>query len=423
MKIDSTNKNGSTLEIIIELSGEEVSAIQKQAAVNLSSEKSIPGFRAGKAPYDLVKKYLGAPVLEEEELLLAVKKFYIPHVFDNTIEVVGRPKVDLVSQEPYKFKVIADLFPEVTLGQWEKLSVNKKPVKVDETRVAKLIDELRESRATEALADKAITLGDRITMDFQVSVDNVVIDGGAAKDYSIIVGKGQLVPGFEDNLIGLKANEEKKFDIKFPEDYHKNLAGKQAQVKVTVKSVLERKLPEVNDEFAKNLGTFESVKELQDKLRENLTDELNVEENNRVEREMFESMLGVAKFTPIPQALIDSEIEQMIAEFSHGISHQGIPFEEYLQSLKKTVEDLKKEFVEPATKRVKVALIIKEVSKQEKLEATEEEVQEDIDKALAYHDYDEKIKNRVETADYRERVKHFLTNKKVVDWLKEKLVK
>ncbi len=422
MQIITNKKDGGNLELAFELSQDEVLKIQTQAAVNLSTDKSIPGFRPGKAPYDLVKKYLGAEVVKEE-LLLAVKKYYLPHIVENEIEVVGRPKVDMVSESPFQFKVVGELFPTVDLGKWEKVKVTKKEVVVSDAKVEKVVDDLRGSRATEALADKAAAMGDKITLDFQVAVDNVVIDGGAAKDYSMIVGKGQMVPGFEDNLVGLKAGEKKKFNLTFPAQYHKNLAGREAEVNVTIKSVFNRVLPELNDDFAKGLGQFKTFKELKEKLGENLLEEGKVEEENRVEREMFEQMLKGASFSTIPKFLIDSEIEQMIAEFSHGITHQGIKFDEYLLSLKKTVDDLKKEFIQPATKRIQVALMIKEIGKEQKLEATDGEVQEDINKALEYHNHDEIIKAKVETADYRERIKNFLTNKKVVDWIKSKLVK
>lgn len=423
MKIEVNKKNNGSLEVVIELDSKEMESIRNQAAINLSTAKTISGFRQGKAPYDLVKKYLGASAVAEEELLLAVRKFYLLYILDNEIEVVGRPKVDLVSSDPYKFKVITELFPTVNLGKWEKVRVARKSLSVSEDKVEKLVEEIRENRASEALKDKPVARGDRIAMDFTVSVDNVVIDGGQANDYSIVVGKGQLVPGFEDNLVGLKTGEKKKFDLKFPDNYHKNLAGRLAQVAVAIKSVWERKLPEVTDDFVKSLGKFSSPQDLENKLKDNLLEEAKVEEENRVEREMFEGLLASSSFSDIPEDLIKNEVEQMIAEFSHGITHQGVPFEEYLQSLKKTVDDLRKEFVEPAIKRVKVALIIQTVGKQQKLEASDEEVQEDINKALAYHNYDEEIRSRVATADYRARVKSFLTNKKVVDWLKNKLVR
>ena len=421
MKADHKKQAGGRIQVTIELTPEEYQKIKTQAAVNVSQVKTLPGFRAGKAPYDVVAKYYG-PDLEQEESLMAVKKYYLPYLEEQTWQTIGQPKIKHLSFNPFVFEVVSDILPEVKLGNWPKIKIQSQPVVVLPEKVDKVLHDLRNSRASEALTDRPVELGDRIIMDFTVSVDGVAVDGGAANDYSIIMGRSQLVLGFENNLIGAKAGETKKFELKFPDDYNKNLAGKEAQVTAKIKSVFKRALPEVNDEFAKNLGKFSSLKELKDRLEKNLHDEAAEAEVMRQERAMFDALLKVAEFEEIPESLVKNEVEQMINEFSQGITNQGLVFEDYLQSIKKSVDDLKKDFRDAGLKRVKTALIIRQIGQENKIEATNDQVEDELGHLLEHFASQPEVMAKLDAADYREHLKDTLTNQQVVKWLKDKLV-
>ncbi len=423
MEINSNKQAGGLLILKFILTPAEHEAIKMQAAINLSNSHNISGFRQGKAPYEVVKKHLGETAVLDEELMLAVKKYYLPYLQDNNIEVVGRPEIKLLTPQPLVFEVISPLLPEVKLGSWEKIKINRPTISVTDDQVTTLLNQLRESRASEALADKPVTDNDRVVLDFQVSVDGVAIEGGQANDYSVIIGRKQLVPGFEENLLGLKAGSSKNFSLKFPADYHKNLAGKTGQVAAKIKAIYARNIPEASDDFAKIVGKFSSLADLREKLKKNLLQEVEQEREIKIEKEMFDKMLVLAKFSDIPEVLILNEVEQMIHEFSHSISAQGINFVEYLKSINKTKEDLQREFKESASKRVKVALLVQEIGKSNNLSIDDNEVEEEISKILDHYSHDENMKKKIDTADYRERIRSILTNQKVVNWLKNRLVK
>lgn len=421
MKVDFKKQAGGKVQVTVELTLDEYQKVKDQAAVNVSQVKPLPGFRAGKAPYEVVAKHYKAD-LDQEESLIAVKRYYLPYLEEQTWQTIGQPKIKHVSYNPFVFEVVSDILPEVKLGPWQKIKIQSQPVVVLPEEVDKVLNDFRNSRASEALADKAIEAGDRIVMDFQVAVDGVAVDGGVANDYSLIVGQRQLVPGFEDNLLGAKSGETKKFNLKFPEDYHKNLAGKVAQVTAKLKSVYKRTLPEANDEFAKNLGTFLSLDDLKNKLNKNLIDEAQVAESNRQERAMLDEMVRVAEFSDIPEGLVDNEVEQMISEFSQGITNQGLKFEDYLQSIKKTIDNLRQDFRNAGLKRVKIALIIREISKENKIVAIDEQIEDELGNLLEHFASQPDVMAKLDTVDYREHLKNVLTNQQVVKWLKDRLV-
>ncbi len=422
MQIETTKKPGSQIELVFSLSEEEYYKIKNQAAINVSQKHKIAGFREGKAPYEVIVKQLGKEVLQDEELILAVRRYYLPYLAEHNLEVVGKPEVKLVNSSPFVFTVISPLLPEVNLGQWEKIKLNHRPIKVVTGEVDKVINDLRNSRASEALVDREAKLGDLVKLDWQIAVDGVSIDGGQGKDYSVILGQGNLLPGFEDNLVGLKTGQSKEFEVTFPQNYQKHLAGKQGKVQTKIKAVYERTLPELTDEFAKLLGRFTSVSDLRAKIKANLEKEAQVAEEDRLERELFEEFLKIATITDIPKILITNETEKMIEELTHAVEQNGLEFSEYLKSLGKTKEQLKQEFKEQAIKRIKTALIIRKLSQQYNLVVDDKVVDEQIAVATQYLQDNDIRHDYFNSADYRDYVKNVLTNRLVVEWLKDKLV-
>ncbi|MFZ5391489.1 MAG: trigger factor [Patescibacteria group bacterium] len=414
---------GGKLKIIFELTEAEVVRMRQRAVATISQDYKVDGFRPGKVPLEVVKQKLGAETIDQETLLAAVKEYYPKVVEENNLDVIGRPTLHLEKTEPFVFSLEVAKLPAVDLAKWEKVSLVRSSIVVGAEEVDKVVNEIRANRATEIAGLEPVKVNDRVVMDFVVSVDKVAIEGGSQNDYSIIVGKGQLVPGFEDNLLGLKSGEEKNFSITFPKDYHKPLAGKLAEVKVKVKQVLARTLPEFNDDFAKGLGYFSSATDLTDKIKKNILDEKTAEAEMRLEREMLSQLVEVAKFGDLPEELVDREAKAMVHELKHSLEHRGLNWVDYLASLKKDEDALLKEFNPQAVRRVKVALLIRQFVKQFKLEVAKEEVEAEFKKILQSYQHDPKMMADLQTDDYKDYVRSNLTNKKVVDWLKEKLVK
>ncbi len=423
MKHTIEEVKGGKLKVTFELTEAEADKMRQRGVQAIAQDYKIDGFRPGKVPPEVIKQKLGQAAIDQEALLAAAKEYYPKVVEENNLDVIGRPEINLDKIEPFSFSLVVAKLPEVDLGKWDKVSLTRSKIEVAEEEVGKVIQEIRDNRSSEAASLEPLKLGDRVVMDFVVLVDKVAIEGGSQNDYSIIVGKGQLIPGFEDNLIGLKPGEDKTFSITFPIDYHKTLAGKPAEVKVKIKQVLNRILPELNDDFAKGLGYFSSLQDLQDKIKQNILEEKTSAEEVKLERELLSKLVEQAKFGELPDTLVDRECKAMVHELKHSLEHRGLDWMEYLSSIKKDEEALLKEFNPQAIRRVKVALITRQLVKEFKLEVADEEVEMEFKKVLQSYQHNPKMMADLQTDDYKDYLRSNLTNKKVIGWLKEKLVK
>lgn len=417
-----TPVSGGKVQITVTLSPAEKDKFTLRALRKAGNDINIKGFRPGHIPDDVVRKQVGEEVLQQETMWEAVKELYLDLIKSFDFEVIGQPNLALQSTDPFIIHLTVARLPEVNLGKWEKIKIKKQDIKVPEEDIIKVIDQIRDSRASEAAVAREAKMGDRLEMDFDVSLGGVTIEGGKQVGYPTILGSGQLVPGFEDNLIGLKADEEKRFDITFPGSYRPDLAGKKAQVWAKVKQVFERTLPELTDEFVKGLGKFESAQDFTDKLKQNLHDEKSAHEEQRIERAMLEAIVDGATFGEIPESLLLSEAEQMLHELKHGIEEKGIEWSQYLTSINKDETSLKAEFSKPADRRVKVALIVRAFAKKENLYADEHAIDQEIAHSLEHYGNDERMVAHLNSADYRSYVSQVLTNRQVIEWLKKKLV-
>ncbi len=413
---------GGKLKVTFTLSAEEKQRLEERALKSLATEANFSGFRPGKVPVDLVRSRISEATLTQEMLEQAIRKYYPEVVKQEKLEVVGSPEAKFISAEPFSFSLEVAKLPEVHLGSWHKARVKRNKVKVEPHEVEAVLQDLRESRATEAAVTRAARSGDRAEIDFEVSVDRVVIDGGKGAKYPLILGKGQLIPGFEDNLVGLTPGEEKAFELTFPENYKKGLAGKRANVRAKLLQVFERTLPELTDAFANSLGKFVSLDDLKTKVNENLLEERKVQEDARLEREVIDAVLGHSKFGELPEALVTNELSRMMHEFQHELFERGVEWAQYLTSIGKTEGDLQREFRPQAEKRVKVALLIRAFAREQQLEADAMDIDQDIAETLERHRGDDRMRAQLETADYRDYVKSILTNRRVLAWLKDKLV-
>ncbi|MFA5188179.1 MAG: trigger factor [Patescibacteria group bacterium] len=420
-KYDLKKLPKSQVEILVTISFEELKPFLEKATQQLSEQTKIDGFRPGKVPLEILKKKVGEMKILEEAAALAVEKSYVEIATKEKLEPLGSPKIDfekLAADNDFVYKATVNLIPEIKVGDYKSVKIKEKEINVSDEEIDKIINEVRNQKATEVLENKPVGKGDRVEIDFDIFRDNVPIEGGAQKKYPLVIGSGQFIPGFEEQLIGLQTNEAKEFEIKFPEKYHNAmLAGKPAKFKVKMLAVYKRTLPELNDEFAKSLG-IETLDKLKEQIRHNVLHEEHHKEEERVEIELLEKLIDKSQFGEIPDVLINSEVNKMIQELEANIARQGLKFEDYLKHLNKTTEQMKLEFVPQAIKRVKGALLTRAIFLAEKMEIPESEIDQEIEATgKMYQQYPDMLKN-LQTREYRDYITNMIGNHKVMDFLK-----
>ena len=415
----------SQAEITVTISHEELSPFLEKAAIDISQQTKIEGFRPGKVPHEILKQRIGEMKIYEEAAALALQKSYVEIITKEKLEPLSSPKIDFEKLAPnndFVYKAIVDLIPEVQVGDFKAIKVKEKAIDITETDINKVFDELKNLRATEVLEDKTIAQGDKVEIDFDVFRDNVPIENGAEKKYPLVIGSSHFIPGFEEQLIGLKTNEAKEFELKFPAEYHqKMLAGQTAKFKVKVLAVYKRTFPEINDDFAKTLGQ-ETVAQLKEQIEHNLEHEEHHKEEERIEVELLEKIIAKSKFGEIPDTLINAEALKMIQELEANVSNQGLKFEDYLKHLNKTREQLKLDFVPQAIKRVQSALLMRQIFFQEKIEITEQDIDQELEIIKRSYGSSPEIVKNLQTPEYRDYLRNMIGNRKVMDFLKTNCV-
>ncbi len=426
MKIELKKLPRGQAELMIELTVEEYQPFLDQAAKIISENVKIPGFRPGKAGFNIVKQKVGEGQIWQEAIEPAIQKTFLKALEEKKLITVGQPEIDIVKLAPGNpiiYKVKINILPEVKLPDYSKIKISKKPIVLKEEKIKETISNLQKMRAKEYLVDRKSQKGDKVEIDFETFLDKIPIDHGQQKSFPIMIGEGSFIPGFEDQIMGLSSGEEKKFSLEFPKNYHqKNLAGQKADFKVKMMAVFELKLPEINDDFAKSLGKFETVKELENQIKDNLEKEASIKEEQRLEEELIENIVSQSKFTEIPDFLVNNEGRRMIEELEYNISKEGLKFDDYLAHIKKTKEDLLLDFAPQAVKRVKSALVLKEIEQREKIKVSDREVDQEIENILSSYPGDNQAEQKLKTPSYRRYLKNIIASKKTIDFLKSKMV-
>jgi len=424
MQVTKKDLEKSQIELTVELSLEEFNPFIEKGAEKVSQEVKIEGFRPGKVPLDILKQKIGEMTILEEAAHLAINKTIDEAIEKNTMErqAIGQPQVNvtkLAPNNPLEYKVVLTILPTVALGKYKDLNLKVEEATVSEKELTKSLEDLREMRAAEKIVERAAIDGDKLVVDIKMFLDKVPLEDGQHQDLAIILGKDYFVPGFDNKLVGAKKDEVKKFDLPYPDDHHqKNLAGKMVEFEVKVKEVYGREKPELNDEFA----SFFQVKNLEE-LKKGVSDSLLQEKKRHVElkneSEMLSKIIDDTKFGDLPEALVDSEIKNMLAELEQSVIRQGGKFEDYLQNLKKDRSGLMLEFAPNAVKRVKSALVIRELAIIEKISATEKEIHEKIDELKKQYAGNQDILKMLDEHGYHHYLENALTNEKVIAQLKD----
>jgi len=423
MKVVVNKLPGSKVEIKVEIPSTQMDMYFETAASNLSKDMKVDGFRPGKVPIEIVEKEKGSQKVYEEAANLAIQRTLAKAILDNKIEIVGQP-VDITvlkvaRGDSMEYRAVFWVIPEVVLGQYKGLEIKKREIKIEDKEVDKALEYLQNSRAKYVTVNRPAQSGDRVEIDFVTRCGGVKIEGGEDKNHPLIVGKGSFIPGFEKQLEGMKSGEEKNFSLVVPNDWpQKNLAGKKLDFEIKMNLVQKREIPSLNDEFARSLGKFDSLNHLKKSIKNGLFQEKEIKEKERIRLELIEKAAADSK-VEIPEILIDIEIEKMIDELRNSTQSMGLSFENYLKSINKTIEDLKKEFKPKAEKRVKIGLVLKTIAEKENIKVSEEEVTEKINETLKYYSSIEEARKNIDLEALKHYTENVIKNEKVFELLEK----
>lgn len=423
MKIERKDLGKGQIELAIEISAADYKQFVPRAVEQLSKEVKIEGFRPGKASYEALKSKVGDLAIWEEAARLAVNKT-LGQALEKEVpeQIVGQPEISITKvapDNPLEYKAVLTLLPSVTLGQYKDLGIAQDKAEVTSEEVDKLLGELSEMRAKEALADKEVGETDKVIIDINMFLDKVPVEGGQAKDTAILMGKSYVVPGFDKQLVGAKKGDERAFALHFPENHHqKNLAGKMVDFTVKIKEVYQRELPELNDDFAIGFGA-RNLEALKEDIKKSIGKEKEGQAAQKAEIALLNKLIETSSFGDIPQLLIEREGETMLHELEHDVEHQGGKFEDYLSSLGKSRQELLLDFLPDAVKRVKSALIIRQIALDEKIKVEKEEVEAEIKHILSHYPNNPEVAERVNSHDYYHYLENNLANRKVMKTLRE----
>lgn len=416
----------SEMELTITVAPADYQHDLEHAAKHMAEVAAIKGFRPGSAPYDIVKQQLGEQKIMETALEEIVRENFYKAVEAEKLQTVGMPVITIEKLAPGNdivFKAKVALLPSIKLADLNKIKVDAKPTEIGEQELKAVLTDLQKMRMKEVLKDGAATKEDKIVVDMDMFIEKVSVEGGQAKGHQVYLNEEHYIPGFAEQLHGLKKDEEKEFSLKFPkEHYQKHLAGKDVDFKVKAKDVYSLELPELNDEFAKGFGQ-KDLTALQALLKENLTKEAETKESQRIEAAILEQIVAQSEFGDIPTVLITAEKQKMFNELKHDLEHRGIEMEKYLLDIKKTEDEIFRDFAEGADKRVKASLVARQVALDNNIKVDKAEVDKEIEMIRTTYGNDPKVEENLKRPEVLDTVAHMVQNRKVVEWLKEKVVK
>ncbi len=422
MDIEKT-REANTVTLKVEIEKEKVADALQKAYQKVVKDVEMPGFRKGKVPRRILEKKYGEEVLHKDALDILIPQAYHEAIQEEDIEAVAQPDVTDVfieKDKPATFTAEVTVKPEVELGEYKGLDIEKPEVEIDDEEVEQELEAKRQEQAQLVVADRDIVEeGDHVLIDFEGKINGEAFPGGSAEDYNLEVGSNSFIPGFEEQLIGVKKDEEVDLDLTFPEEYQaEDLAGEDVVFTVLVKEIKTKDMPELNDEFAKDLG-YDSL----DEAKENIKNELYEQRKNQVERD-FENEL-IEKIAEdmevdIPEEMVEDEIDNMIQRMKMQISQQGMDFDQYLAASGMSEADLKDNYREQALSRVKGNLALEAIAKLEDIEVTEDEIDEEVEKIAEQQDQEkEMVKSFLQMQGQLDQLKMSLESQKVIDFLVE----
>ena len=397
MSLQVENMEKNMAKLTIEVSAEELEKAIQGAYLKQRNKISVPGFRKGKVPRQMIEKMYGAEIFYEDAANALIPTAYGKAYDECELDIVSQPKVEVVQLEkgkPFIFTAEVAVKPEVTLGEYKGLSVDKVSNRVTAKEVdAKLEEEQKKNARTVVVEDRAVQDGDEVVLDFEGFVDGVAFEGGKGENYPLTIGSGSFIPGFEEQLIGAEAEKEVEVNVTFPEEYHsEDLAGKAAVFKCTVHEIKAKELPELDDEFAAEVSEFDTLDAYKADIKAKIKEQKIADGNRNKEDQVVEKAVANATME-IPEAMIDTQVNQMAQDFAQRIQQQGLSMEQYFQFTGMTAEKMMEELRPQAVKRIETRLVLEAIAKAENIEITDEKIDEELAKmAEAYKMEVEKLK-------------------------------
>ena len=378
---------GSKVKLTIEVGADEFEKAVEKAYLKTKKNFNVPGFRKGHAPRKVIENAYGWLVFFDDAFDIAYPEVYEAAVREHEITPVDRPEISILSCEqgaPVVFTAEVAVKPEVTLGAYKGIEVEKQEYNVTDEMVEAEIQKEREKIAsTVEVTGRAVADGDKVNLDYSGSVGGVKFDGGTAENQELTIGSGMFIPGFEEQMVGMNVGEEKDITVTFPEQYHsEELAGKEAVFHVKVNAIEETVLPEADDEFAKDVSEFDTIAELRADKRKKLEEAAELRAKNQRENELIEKACENAA-VEIPEAMIERQMDHILNDIRYRLSMQGISLEDYCKYTGNSIEDMRKEMREDAAKRVKSQLVLEAIGKAEAVEAAAEEIEEKLNEYAA----------------------------------------
>ena len=424
MKVKVENVENKTNEVKLEFTIEAEKFEEAIQDVFKKNAKyfSIPGFRKGKAPFKMVEKMYGIQIFYEDAFNAIAGKAYEDGIKEKELDVVSKPEIDIVQIEAGKdliFTAVVSLKPEVKLGKYEGIELKKVEYNVSDEDIEHELGHMAERNARlVTVTDRAVETGDTAVIDFEGFVNGVPFEGGKAENHELTIGSNTFIPGFEDQIIGMKIDEERDINVKFPEEYFsKDLSGKPAVFKVKLHEIKKKEMPEINDEFAKDCSEFETLEELKKSIKERIEKQNKPKEKYELEENDIEEVCKNAKLE-IPEGMIELEIDNMEKDIESRLSYQGINLEKYLEMIGKTREEFRTEYREQAEKQIKSRLVLEEVAKAAKITVAEEDIAAKISEmAKTYGKNEDEIKENVGLRQY---VEDGLKTEKTINFIIEK---
>ena len=416
LQVEKMEKNMAKLTI--EVSAEDVEKAMQSAYQKAKGRISIPGFRKGKAPRKMIEQMYGKGVFLEDAVNALIPEHYSKALGECELEIVSQPKIDLVQTEPGKaliFTAEVAVKPEVTLGEYKGVEVPKSEIEVTDEEVdAEVKKEQEKNSRTINVEDRAAQLNDIVTIDFEGSVDGVPFDGGQATEYPLTLGSNTFIPGFEDQLVGAKVGDDVDVKVTFPEEYQaKELAGKEAIFKCAVKKIEAKELPELDDDFAKDVSEFDTLAEYKEHVKTNLVEKKENEAKHAKEDAAVDKIIENAQMD-IPEAMLETQCRQMLDDFSRRMQSQGLSMDQYFQFTGMTAEKMMEDMKPQALKRIQTRLVLEKVAEVENIQPTEEEVNEEISKmAEAYKMEADKLKELLGERELEQMKKDMAVHKAV----------
>ncbi len=419
MKTTVKNLSETNVEVTITLDATELANAEQVALVKLSKTIKVSGFRKGKVPLSVAAKNVDPQQLQEQLLDDAISKAIAEAFVAEEIQALDRPMVDVKKYVPgdtLEFVAQVEVLPPVKLGEYKKLNVTAEKAEVSEGDVNDVIERMRQGFAEKQDVERAAKEGDETVIDFVGKKDGVAFDGGTGTDYTLKIGSGQFIPGFEEGIVGHKAGETFDLELTFPEDYHaKDLAGQKVTFTTTLKKVVELVLPEANDELAKKAGEFETLKDLKASIKAEIQEQKDRESNDKFKDKLLEALIEKST-VPAPEVLVADQMRSIEQDFTQNLMYRGVDLQTYLEANGFADEgDWREKEVKPAaTRRTQAGLVLNELSKVENITATDAEIDEHVEVHKRQYAKNPEVLKQFETPEVRRDIaNHYVTEKTI----------